>query len=93
MHKSDSESVVATLNVSTVSGVEPDLRHDRALRLALSPVYPRDYVSVTVAKPVTSVIVSGLADGRCARAPIGPLSSSTDTRVVVSVVLRVKVPP
>ncbi len=50
-------------------------------------------VSVTVAQGVISVIVSGLADGRCVRAPIGPLSPSTgDSRVlVVPVVLKAKV--
>ncbi len=47
---------------------------------------------MTVALGVPYVIVSGLAYGRCTRAPLwpGPLSPSTDTRVV-SVVLRVKV--
>jgi hypothetical protein len=43
-----------------------------------------------VAPGVTSVIVSGLAYGRCTRAPLWPISPSTDTRVV-SVVFRVKV--
>ncbi len=51
-----------------------------------------DGVSVTVALGVTSVIGSGLACGRCTRAPLWPLPPSTDTRLrVVSVVLRVKV--
>ncbi len=77
-------------------GLGPELCHDRGLA---SP-HPRDCVSVTVALGVTSVIVSGLACGRCTRvdtrAPLrlrplspGP-SADRDTRVV-SVVLRVKV--
>ena len=45
---------------------------------------------MTVALGVSSVVVSGLACGRCMRAPLGPISPSTDTRVA-SVVLRVNV--
>ncbi len=90
------QQVVATLNDSwaNVPGLGPDLFHDRGLALP----HPRDCVSVPVAQGVISlpVIVSGLADGRCVRAPIGRLSplESTDTTVtgrLVSVVLRVKV--
>ncbi len=44
--------------------------------------------SVTVALGVSSVLVSGLACGSGARAPLWPMLPSTDTRVV-SVVLRV----
>ncbi len=44
--------------------------------------------SVTVALGVSSVLVSGLACGSGARAPLWPILPSTDTRVV-SVVLRV----
>ena len=43
---------------------------------------------MTVAPGATSVIVSGLAYGRCTRAALRPLSPSTDTRVA-SVVVRV----
>ena len=60
-----------------VPGLGPELCHDRGLA---SP-HPRDCVGVTVALPVgvTSVIVSGLAYGRCqrrrqcTRAPLWPL--------------------
>ncbi len=45
---------------------------------------------MTVALGVPSVIDSGLAYGRCTRAPLWPIFPSTDTRVA-SVVLRVKV--
>ena len=69
-----------------VPGLGPELCHDRGLALP----HPWDWVGVTVALGVSSVVVSGLACGRCMRAPLGPISPSTDTRVV-SVVLRVKV--
>ena len=75
----------------------PELCHDRGLPLphpwdcrGLALPHPWDCVGVTVALGVSSVVVPGLACGRCIRAPLGPISPSTDTRVV-SVVLRVKV--
>jgi hypothetical protein len=92
----------ATLKWFTpVPGLGPELCHDRGLALphpwdrrglALLVPHPWDCVgaSVTVALGVPSVIDSGLAYGRCTRAPLWPISPSTDTRVV-SVVLRDKV--
>ena len=83
-----------------VPGLGPDseLCHDRGLALphpwdrrGLALPHPWDCVGVTVALGVPSVIDSGLAYGRCTRAPLWPISPSTDTRVA-SVVLRVKVP-
>jgi hypothetical protein len=87
-------------------GLGPELCHDRGHALphpGLAEVVDRDCVGVTVALGVTSVIVSGLAYGRChgttRRAPLcqWPLSDesespSTDTRVlVVSVVFKLRV--
>ncbi len=73
-------------------GLGPELCHDRGLALprpglARGDVVDRDCVGVTVALGVSSVMVSGLASGRCTRAPLWPLLPSTDTRVV-SVVLE-----
>ncbi len=68
--------------VTPVSGLGPELRHARGLALP----HPWDCVGVTVAlglwESPLSVIGSGLAYGRCMRAPFWPLSPSTDTRVV-----------
>ena len=69
-----------------VPGLGPELCHDRGLALP----HPWDWVGVTVALGVSSVVVSGLACGSGTRAPLWPILPSTDTRVV-SVVLRVKV--
>ena len=79
----------ATLHwLAPVPGLGPELCHDRGLALPR----PWDCVGVTVALGVSSqaAMVSGLACGRCMRAPLWPISPSTDTRVA-SVVLRVKV--
>ena len=51
MHK----PVVATLFDSPLSGLGPELCHDRGPDLP----HPRDCVSVTVAHGVASVVVSG----------------------------------
>ena len=69
-----------------VPGLGPELCHDGGLALPR----PWDCVAVTVALGVPSVIDSGLAYGRCTRAPLWPISPPTDTSGV-SVVLRVKV--
>ena len=90
----------ATLKWFTpVPGLGPELCHDRGPALphpwdrrglALPRPWDCQCVGVTVALGVSSVMVSGLASGRCTRAPLWPLLPSTDTRVV-SVVLRVRV--
>ena len=71
----------ATLQWFTpVPGLGPELCHDRGLALrplphpwdcrGLALPHPWDCVGVTVALGVSSVVVPGLACGRCIRAPL-----------------------
>ncbi len=71
----------ATLKWFTpVPGLGPELCHDRGLALP----HPWDCVGVTVpvalGVPSQAVIYLGLAYGRCTRAPLRPISPSTDHR-------------